>query len=275
MSQLDTWARTWAEIEQRNAQVCDELTRQVDSLAQEHSSCEQRQRDAETRAKQEAARQTSELQQLRSKVGELEPYMQQCLDLRQKCEALGDDLKAARKSLDEHKQSAHAAAERQQTTSAELEKLRDQFARNQEAFKEATARELDWQKRYHEDTNKLMAQLTQKSQECERAQGETQKCKAEIEQSRQQHTAKDLSLQQSAQKYAELEQHCHTQEEALHEREERIQALTTELEKMRTAAALQKKAQDENMAMFHAAQSVLAELKPKLQMLENQLTPHS
>lgn len=275
MSQLDTWARTWAEIEQRNAQACDELTRQVDALAQEHSSCEQRQRDTEARAKQEAARQASELQQLRSKVGELEPYVQQCLDLRQKCDGLGENLKSAQKALDEHKQSAQAAAERQQTTSAELEKLRDQFARNQEAFKEATARELDWQKRYHEDTNKLMAQLTQKSQEHERAQGETQKCKAEIEQSRQTIAAHELSLQQSAQKYTELEQHCHTQEDALHEREERIQALTAEVEKLRTAAAQQKKAQDENMAMFHAAQSVLAELKPKLQMLENNLTPHS
>lgn len=275
MSQLDTWARTWAEIEQRNAQVCDELTRQVDSLAQEHSSCDQRQREAETRAKQETARQTSELLQLRSKVGELEPYVQQCLDLRQKCDGLGQDMKSAQQAIDEHKQSAHTSMERNQTLSAELEKLRDQFARNQEAFKEATARELDWQKRYHEDTNKLMAQLTQKSQEHERAQGENQKAKAEMERSRQEHAAKDLSLQQSAQKYTELEQHCHAQEDALHEREERIQALMAELEQMRTAAALQKKAQEENMAMFHAAQSVLAELKPKLQMLENNLTPHS
>lgn len=275
MSQLDTWARTWAEIEQRNAQACDELTRQVDALAQEHAGCEQRQRDTEARAKQEASRQASELQLMRSKLGELEPYVQQCLDLRQKCDGLGQDLKSAQKALDEQKQSAHAAAERQQSTNAELEKLRDQFARNQEAFKEATARELDWQKRYHEDTNKLMAQLTQKSQEHERAQGECQKAKAELEQSRQDHAAKDLSLQQSAQKYAELEQHCHSQQDALHERESRIQALTAELDTMRTAAAAQKKAQDEQMAVFHAAQSVLAELKPKLQMLENQLTPHS
>ena len=37
-----------------------------------------------------------------------------------------------------------------------------------------------------------------------------------------------LSLQQSAQKYAELEQHCHSQQDALHERESRIQALTAE-----------------------------------------------
>ena len=275
MTQLDTWARTWAEIEQRNAQVCDELTRQVDSLAQEHAGCDQRQREAETRVKQEVARQTSEVQQLRSKVGELEPYVQQCTELRQKCEGFGQDLKSAQKAIDEHKQVAHTSMQRNQSLTTEMEKLRDQFARNQEAFKEATARELDWQKRYHEDTNKLMAQLTQKSQEHERAQGESQKSKAEIEQSRQQLAAKEQSLQQYAQKHTDLDQRCHALEDALHEREERIQALSAELDKMRTAAALQKKAQDENMAMFHAAQSVLAELKPKLQMLENQLNPHS
>jgi hypothetical protein len=177
-----------------------------------------------------------------------------------------------------------------------MDKLRDQFVRNQEAFRAVTARELDWQKRYHEDTNKLMAQLSQKGQDHERTQAEIQRHKAEAEHARQELQGKEQEVQQHkdemeralqelrdkdqefqahSQRAAQLEQSCAAHEISIQERDQAPGGAGRGVSCACAARAdAQKKHCEEQAAIVSAAQDVMAELRPKLQLLENKLTQH-
>ena len=61
MSQLDSWARAWAELEKRNAKCFDELSRHVDGLSSEHAQCDDQRMELERRAKTESTRYASEI----------------------------------------------------------------------------------------------------------------------------------------------------------------------------------------------------------------------
>lgn len=225
MAQLDTWARAWADVEERNAQCVDELSRQVEALAQEHSQCDGRYREVEQRAQQQSARSTE---------------------------------------LDRELTTAHS----------ELDKLEDHLTRSQDATKEATARELDWQQRYHEDTGKLMQQLTAKSQECERWVGENQKQKGEIDKQTRELRGKDELVQSISLRCSDLDQRATTQAAALEEKDARIAELGQQIAELQKELAQHLQDREEQSSMLQAAQGVLAELQPKLMQLEKRLAKH-
>ena len=155
-----------------------------------------------------------------------------------------------------------------------MDTLKDHLTRSQEATKEATARELDWQRRYHEDTGKLMQQLTTKSQECERWIGENQKQKGEIDKQTRDLRAKDEIVQTMSLRCSDLEQRSTTLQSTIQEKETRLQELTKELAALQKELADHKAAEEEQSSMLQAAQGVLAELQPKLMQLEKKLAKH-
>lgn len=274
MSQLDGWGRAWAEVEKRNAQCVDELTRHVEGLAQEHAQCEGRRKELEQRATEHAQRSTREIELLRSKIGEIEPFVQQSKELGAKCASLDQELAGAKSALDQSRKECGVQEERARTLSSEMDKLKDHLTRSQEATKEATARELDWQRRYHEDTGKLMQQLTTKSQECERWIGENQKQKGEIDKQTRDLRAKDEIVQTMSLRCSDLEQRSTTLQSTIQEKETRLQELTKELAALQKELADHKAAEEEQSSMLQAAQGVLAELQPKLMQLEKKLAKH-
>ncbi len=274
MSQLDSWGSAWAEVEKRNAQCVDELTRHVEGLAQEHAQCEGRRKELEQRATEHAQRSTREIELLRSKIGEIEPFVQQSKELGAKCASLDQELAGAKSALDQSRKECGVQEERARTLSSEMDKLKDHLTRSQEATKEATARELDWQRRYHEDTGKLMQQLTAKSQECERWIGENQKQKGEIDKQTRDLRAKDEIVQTMSLRCSDLEQRSTTLQSTIQEKESRLQELSKELAALQKELAEHKAAEEEQSSMLQAAQGVLAELQPKLMQLEKKLAKH-
>jgi hypothetical protein len=272
MAQLDGWARAWAEVEKRSAVCVDDLSRQVQSLAQEHAQCDGRRRELEQRSKEAAAQSAAEIQSLRTKVSECEPFVKQAKELGARCSALGEELSTTRGALDEQKRACGALEERCKSTTGELDKLKDHLARSQEATKEATARELDWQRRYHEDTGKLMQQLTSKSQECERWIGENQKQKTEIDRQTRDLRSKDEIVQTMSQRCADLDQRSTTLQGTLEEKEATIVDLARQIAELQKELETRRAAEEEQASMLLAAQGVLSELQPKLRQLEKRLT---
>jgi len=275
MSELDAWVRTWTEFEKRNASLCNELAQRVEALGREHAGCEERARATDQRAQGELVRAQGELKQLRTKLAEIEPLVQQAKELQASCTTLERDLAQAQSAAAQAQSAASQAqsevvslrgtneqlSEQRAHTESEMQKLRDHLARNQEAFREVTARELDWQKRYHEDTNKLMNQLAAKAQEAEVAQGASQ--------------ARERALETAQEQCEALTQENAAHQKELEERDRRIRELEQQCAQIAQEAAEYKKNQDQAAAMMQAAQGVLAELRPKLQALETQFSKQS
>ncbi|MBI5362814.1 MAG: hypothetical protein HZA53_06520 [Planctomycetes bacterium] len=274
MTQLDTWARAWADVEKRNAQCVDELSRQVETLAQEHAQCDGRRRETEQRTQEQIARHEHETKTLRAKLAEAEPFAQQAKEQGARCAELDRDLSTARAALDQQKRECGAIEERCKTALSEMDKAKDHLARSQDATKEATARELDWQRRYHEDTGKLMQQLTAKAQESERWVGENQKQKSEIDKQTRDLRAKDELVQSISLRCSDLEQRSTTHVAALQEKDARLAELGQQIAELQKELAQHVKAEEEQSDMLQAAQGVLAELQPKLQQLEKKLSKH-
>lgn len=274
MTQLDAWARTWAELEQKNAQCVDELTQSVDALAKEHAQCEARSKEAEERAQSEIARHASESAGLKKRVGELEPYVQTSKELETRCRTVEQELGTAKTALDEKRREHTALEERSKQLTGEIEKQKDHLARSQEATKEATARELDWQRRYHEDTKKLMQQLSAKTQEHERAQAEAQQRRAELERATGELRTRESAVQALTQQCSELEQRSVTFQDAIHDRDARLNEMQERLAALERELQLEKTVSAEQSALVEAAQGVLAELGPKMQLLEKKLGKH-
>ena len=272
MAQFDIWARAWADVEKRGALCVDDLSRQVQTLAQEHAQCDGLRREMEQRSKELAAQSAAEIQSLRARVSECEPLAKQAKELGARCSALGEELSTTRGALDEQKRACGALEERCNGATGELDKLKDHLARSQEATKEATARELDWQRRYHEDTGKLMQQLTSKSQECERWIGENQKQKAEIDRQTRDLRAKDEIVQTMSQRCADLDQRSTTLQCTIEEKEATLVDLARQVAELQERLEAHRAAEEEQASMLQAAQGVLSELQPKLRQLEKRLT---
>lgn len=274
MTQLDAWARSWAELERKNAACVDELTQSVDALAKEHAHCEERAKEADERAQTEIARHASESASLTKRVGELEPYVQTSKELETRCGTLERDLGTAKTTLDEKRRECTTLDERAKSLAGELEKQKDHLARSQEATKEATARELDWQRRYHEDTKKLMQQLSAKTQEHERAQSEAQQRRTELERATSELESRESAVQTLTQQCSELERRSATQQDAIQQRDARLTEMQERLAALERELALEKTVSAEQSALVEAAQGVLAELGPKMQLLEKKLGKH-
>jgi chromosome segregation ATPase len=274
MSQLDTWAKGWADLEKRNAQTFDELTRQVDAMAKEHAQCAQREKEIEQRSQAEVARHATESGTLQKRIAEIEPYVQTSKDAQAKCAVLEQKLGTSQTALEEKRRECTTLDERSKQLGTDLDKLKDHMARSQEATREATAREADWKRRYHEDTGKLMQQLTVKNQECERVQAESQQRQAEVERTTRELRGKDEIVQTLSKQFSEYEQRCATQQDAIQEKESNIAELMREIAELQKALEAERAINAEQSALVDAAHGVLAELQPKMQLLERKLGKH-
>jgi hypothetical protein len=253
MARLDAWSKAWADLEKQAACELTDLTKQVAALARARAESEQRVREVEQQSREESTRRDGEAQVLRAKVAEFEPFVAKAREATTKCTALEQEISGHKTTLEEQKRERAALEERIRALAAEGEKLKDHLTRSQEATKEATARELDWQGRYNADTAKLTQLVTSKTQEVERWIGENQKMKVEVDRQRGELRTRDEAAQTMAARCKDLEQ--------------LVAKLQSELEEHKAAEA-------EQMGMLQAAQGVLAELQPKLQLLEKKLTKH-
>ncbi len=258
LSDLEACTRALSEIEKRASQSTSEVARHLDALAKEHSQCERVRREIETRANSQVERQEAELGRLKGRLQTLEASAAEAKELRQRADALQQELQGARKEIESATKSREELNARCSKQESELGATRTRAQAAEEQGKAAQARIVELERTQEQSNLEFAQELDARTNERDRALGELQQREATIQ-------TLTMRCVDQEQRTVTLQNEVQAKDAANQELQQRLAELQRELDE-RT------RAYDAQRAVVEAAQSVMAELRPKLQILETQLT---
>lgn len=258
LSDLEACTRALSEIEKRASQSTSEVAKHFEALSKEHSQCERVRREIETRANSQVERQEAELGRLKGRLQTLEASANEAKEMRQRADALQQELQGARKEIESATKSREELNTRLSKQESDLGATRTRAQSAEEQAKVAQARITELERTQEQSNLEFAQELDARTNERDRALGELQQREATIQ-------TLTMRCVDQEQRTVTLQNEAQAKDAANQELQQRLAELQRELEE-RT------RAYDAQRAVVEAAQSVMAELRPKLQILETQLT---
>lgn len=258
LTDLEACTRAWSEIEKRAAQSTAELAKQIDALAKEHSQCDRVRKEIESRAQQAAKAHESEVVRLKTRVNALEPAVAEAKELRQRADALTQELQTARKEIEAGTRAKDELTTRVQKQENDLNAARTRAQSAEEQTKAAQARITEIERAQEQSNLQFARELDAVTSERDRIVGELQQ--------------RDTTIQTLTARCTDQEQRTTTLANEISQKDAQLADLGQELARLQQELEQQKRAYDAQRAVVEAAQGVMAELRPKMQMLESQLT---
>lgn len=310
IEELDAWRMICLDLERRHESRVQALSQTLQQhgadfarLAQAEAALREMRTQAETKERASAA----EIWRLTSRVSELEPFVKKAGEweaccqtiesaknaeihalqfrlteleafsfearaLRGKVESLERQAGERTAEIEALKRDRATAIDQLAASSKEIEKLRDHLGRTQQAARTANEQLEAKEQRHAQEISGIMHDLEQRSrlvQELEAARADHERVMSALQTELEN---RELRIQSLSARGAESEFRLHEASESLKARDARIAELTSEIESLRRTSETQSATALEQASLCSAAQSVLSELRPKLEALEAQLT---